>query len=353
MDDTRQPALGPDFRSDNVGAASPEVIEAIARANRDTATGYGGDTWSTELQARFSDLFEAKAKVFCVATGTAANALSMAAITPSWGAAFCHERAHILTSEVNAAGFFSGGGLIVTVPGPHGKVDPAALDAAVAAQGKGMMHRSQPASLNLVQATDLGAVYTPAEVRAATEVARRHGLKVHMDGARFANAVAHLGCSPAEITTRAGVDILSFGMTKNGGLLCDAIVVFDDEVAARMAWQVRRAGHVWSKGRYAAAQLLAYLDGDLWLRNARRSNALAARFDAGARGIPGVSLWAPIEANEIFLRTTPRVMDGLERDGIRFVRRSADMARFVCRFDGTEAEIDALLASLRRHAPNG
>ena len=353
MDDTRQPALGPDFRSDNVGAASPEVIEAIARANRDTATGYGGDTWSTELQARFSDLFEAKARVFCVATGTAANALSMAAITPSWGAAFCHERAHILTSEVNAAGFFSGGGLIVTVPGPHGKVDPAALDATIAAQGKGMMHRSQPASVNLVQATDLGAVYTVDEVRAVTEVAKRHGLKVHMDGARFANAVAHLGCSPADLTSRAGVDILSFGMTKNGGLLCDAIVVFDEAVARMIAWQIRRAGHVWSKGRFAASQLLAYVEDDLWLRNARRSNALARRFDTGLRAIPGAGLWAPIEANEIFLRTDPRTMDALERAGIRFVRRSADMARFVCRFDGTEAEIDALIAALATGASHG
>jgi threonine aldolase len=172
-------------------------------ANRDTATGYGGDTWSQELQKRFADLFEAKVKVIPVATGTAANALAMAAITPSHGAMFCQERAHILTSEVNAAGFFSGGGLMVTVPGPHGKVDAAALDAAIAAQGKGMMHRSQPASLNVVQATDLGAVYSVDEVRAATAVAKRHGLKVHMDGARFANAVARLGCRPARHHRRA------------------------------------------------------------------------------------------------------------------------------------------------------
>jgi threonine aldolase len=350
---TTPPAAGPDFRSDNVGAAAPEIIAALARANADTATGYGGDTWSQALQTRFSEIFEAKVSVFAVATGTAANALSMAAITPSWGAAFCHERAHILTSEVNAAGFFSGGGLIVTVPGPHGKVDPAALDATIAAQGKGMMHRSQPASVNLVQATDLGAVYTVDEVRAVTAVAKRHGLKVHMDGARFANAVAHLGCSPADLTSRAGVDILSFGMTKNGGLLCDAIVVFDEAVARTIAWQIRRAGHVWSKGRFAAAQLLAYVEDDLWLRNARRSNALARRFDTGLRAIPGAGLWAPIEANEIFLRTDPRTMDALERAGIRFVRRSADMARFVCRFDGTEAEIDALIAALATGASHG
>jgi threonine aldolase len=353
MNEMRPPSLGPDFRSDNVGAAAPEIIEALARANRDTATGYGGDTWSAELQQRFCDLFEAQVRVFPVATGTAANALAMAAITPSWGAAFCHDRAHILTSEVNAASFFSGGGLIVTVPGPHGKVDPAALDAAIANQGKGMMHRSQPASVNLVQATDLGAVYAIDEVRAVTDIARHHGLKTHMDGARFANAVARLGCSPADLTSRAGIDILSFGMTKNGGLLCDAIVVFDESVASAIHWQIRRAGHVWSKGRFAAAQLLAYLDNDLWLRNAARANALAARFDSGARDIQGVGLWAPIEANEIFLRIGTSVMDGLAQDGIRFVRRSADMARFVCRYDAGEDEIDALLASLRRHAPHG
>ncbi|MBM3523927.1 MAG: low specificity L-threonine aldolase, partial [Alphaproteobacteria bacterium] len=214
MNELRPPVLGPDFRSDNVGAVAPEIIEALARANRDTATGYGGDTWSQEAQQRFSDLFEHKVRVYPVATGTAANALAMAAITPSHGAMFCQERAHILTSEVNAAGFFSGGGLMVTVPGPHGKIDPGALDAAIAAQGKGLMHRSQPASLNIVQATDLGAVYTPDEVRTLTTIAKRHGLKVHMDGARFANAVARLGCKPADLTTRAGIDILSFGMTK-------------------------------------------------------------------------------------------------------------------------------------------
>ncbi len=353
MNDMRPAKLGPDFRSDNVGAASPEIIEALVRANHDTATGYGGDTWSQELQQRFSDLFETKVRVFAVATGTAANALAMAAITPSYGAAFCHERAHILTSEVNAASFFSGGALLVTVPGPHGKLDPGALDAAIANAGKGLMHRSQPASVNLVQATDLGVVYSVDEVRAITAVAKRHGLKVHMDGARFANAVARLGCKPADLTTRSGVDILSFGMTKNGGLLCDAIVVFDEAAAPAIATQIRRAGHVWSKGRFAAAQLLAYLDQDLWLKNATRANAAAARMDAGLQSINGVKLWAPIEANEIFLNVPTHAMDGMERDGIRFVRRSGDMARFVCRFDATEAEIDAMLTSLRRHMTNG
>lgn len=353
MNDMRPPALGPDFRSDNVGAAAPEIIEALARANRDTATGYGGDTWSQDLQKRFSDLFEHKVRVFPVATGTAANALAMAAITPSHGAMFCHERAHILTSEVNAAGFFSGGGLMVTVPGPNGKVDPAALDAAIEAQGARLMHRSQPASLNLVQATDLGAVYSIDEVRAATAVAKRRGLKVHMDGARFANAVARLGCRPGDLTARAGVDILSFGMTKNGGLLCDAIVVFDEAAAPTIQWQIRRAGHIWSKARFAAAQLLAYVEGDLWLRNAGRANAMAARFDAGLKAIPGVSLWAPVEANEVFLKGPAHALDALERDGVRFFRRASDMARFVCRFDVTEAEVDAALASIRKAMTNG
>lgn len=352
MNEMRRPVLGPDFRSDNVGAVAPEIIDALARANRDTATGYGGDTWSQELQQRFGDLFEHKVRVYPVATGTAANALAMAAITPTHGAMFCQERAHILTSEVNAAGFLSGGGLMVTVPGPNGKIEPGALDAAIAAQGKGLMHRSQPASLNIVQATDLGAVYTPDEVRTLTAIAKRHGLKVHMDGARFANAVARLGCSPADLTSRAGIDILSFGMTKNGGLLCDAIVVFDEAAAPAIQWHIRRAGHIWSKARFAAAQLLAYVENGLWLRNAARANAMAARFDAGLKAIPGVSLWAPIEANEIFLKAPAHVIDGLERDGVRFFRRASDTARFVCRFDATEAEVDAVLASIRKNLSN-
>jgi threonine aldolase len=338
-----------DYRSDNTGRAAPEIIEALVRANTGTSLGYGGDEWTARLQDRFSEVFETRVRVFPVATGTAANALSLAAIGPPWGIVYCSELAHINTSEANAAGFFSGGLKLVPVAGSHGRIDPAALRDTLAALLPGQPHRGQPAAVNLTQASDLGAVYPLDDIRAIAEAAKARGLKLHMDGARFANALARLGCSPAEMTWRSGIDILSFGATKNGGALCDAIVVFNPELADSLAMQLRRAGQVWSKMRFASAQLLAYVEDGLWLCLARASNAAAARIAAGIEGLPGLRLLAPVEANEIFIESTAEVMDALERDGFLFYRRSKRLGRFVCRFDLTDAEADALIAALRRH----
>src|SRR5438045_177835 len=204
-----------DYRSDNTGRAAPEIHDAILRANTGTALGYGADEWTGRLQERFSGLFEAKVRVFPVATGTAANALSLAATSPSWGLVYCSEAAHINTSEANAAGFFGGGLKLVPVAGTHGRIDADAFARTLAAIQPGQLHRGQPAAVNITQASDLGTVYPVAEIRAITEIAKRRGLKVHMDGARFANALARLECSPAEMTWRAGVEILSLGAAKN------------------------------------------------------------------------------------------------------------------------------------------
>ena len=239
-----------DYRSDNTGRAAPEILDALIRANRDTALGYGADDWTARLQERFSELFETRVRVFPVATGTAANALALAALGPTWGLVYCSEVAHINTAEANAAGFFGGGLKLVPVAGPHGKIDADRLAEALAAISPGQLHRGQPSAVNLTQATDLGAVYTLDEIRAIAEAAKARGLRLHMDGARFANAVARLGCSPAEPTWRSGIDIMSFGATKNGGALCDAIVVFSPELADGLAFQLRRAGQVWSKMRF-------------------------------------------------------------------------------------------------------
>ena len=338
-----------DYRSDNTGRAAPEILEALMRANHDTALGYGADEWTAVLQRRFSELFETAVRVFPVATGTAANALSLAAASPSWGIVYCSEVAHINTSEANAAGFFGGGLKLAPVAGEHGRISPERLADTLAAAAPGQLHRGQPAAVNLTQASDLGTVYSLAEIRAVAEAAKSRGLRLHMDGARFANALARLGCSPAEASWRCGIDIMSFGATKNGGALCDAIVVFAPELADGLAVQLRRAGQVWSKMRFASAQLLAYVENELWLDMARASNAIAARIAAGLAGIPGVRLLAPVEVNEIFLELQGAVMDALEADGFRFYRRSKTLARFVCRFDTTEVEADALLAALRRH----
>jgi len=338
-----------DFRSDNTGRAAPEILDALVRANSGTALGYGGDEWTAQLQERYSELFETKVRVFPVATGTAANALSLAAIAPSWGLVFCSALAHINTSETNAAGFFGGGLKLVPVAGRDGRVDADELARTLAAFPPGQTHRGQPAAVNLTQATDLGGVYRLDEVRAVADVAKSRGLKLHMDGARFANAVARLQCSPADLSWRAGIDVLSFGATKNGGALCDAIVVFSPEIADGLAVQLRRAGQVWSKMRFASAQLMAYVENGLWLHLAAQSNAAAGRIAAGIGDIPGVKLLAPVEANEIFLELPEGVMDRLEADGFQFYRRSATLARFVCRFDLTDGEADALVVALKRH----
>jgi threonine aldolase len=338
-----------DYRSDNTGQAAPQLLEALIRANQGTALGYGGDAWTATLQQRFSDLFETAVRVFPVATGTAANALALASLGPSWGIVYCSEVAHINTAEANATGFFGGGMKLAPVGGSHGKIGVGPLAEALAAISPGQLHRGQPAAISVTQATDFGAVYALDEIRAIAEVARGRGLKLHMDGARFANAVARLGCSPAGLTWRAGIDIMSFGATKNGGALCDAIVVFSLDIADGLAVQLRRAGQVWSKMRFASAQLIAYVEDGLWLRMARASNAVAARIAGGLRARPAARLLAPVEANEIFLELPGTVMDALEADGFQFYRRTKALARFVCRFDTTEAEADALVAALRRH----
>src|SRR6266567_2946672 len=270
-----------DYRSDNTGRAAPEILEALVRANSGTALGYGADEWTARLQDRFSEVFETRVRVFPVATGTAANALSLAAISLSWGLVYCSDAAHINTSEANAAGFFGGGLKLVPVAGRDGKIAAAALRETLAGIQPGQIHRGQPAAVSLTQASDLGVVYPIDEIRRVAEIAKARGLRMHMDGARFANALARLSCSPAEMSWRSGVDILSFGATKKGGALCDAIVVFNPELADGLAVQLRRAGQVWSKMRFASAQLMAYVENGLWLQLAAASNAVAARIAAG------------------------------------------------------------------------
>src|SRR5204863_7789736 len=215
-----------DYRSDNTGRAAPEILDALVQANSGTALGYGADEWTARLQDRFSELFEAQVRVFPVATGTAANALSLAAVSPSWGLVYCSEAAHINASEANAAGFFGGGLKLTPVAGDDGRINPDAFARTLAAIQPGQLHRGQPAAVNLTQASDLGTVYPLDEIRAIAEIAKRRGLKVHMDGARFANALPRLGCSPAEMSWRAGDAVLSFAATANGGALCAAIVGF-------------------------------------------------------------------------------------------------------------------------------
>lgn len=308
------------FASDNTAPMHPKVLAAIGRANAGTAMPYGNDPLAAQVEKKLAELFGRECAVFLVSTGTAANALSIAAACPPWGAVYCHPEAHVDDDECGAPEFYTGGAKLVGVEGAHGKLSAASLDAALAGAGKGTVHHVQPALLSLTNATEAGTVYTPAETAALAEVAHRHGLKVHLDGARFANALAHLGCSAADATWKSGVDILSFGATKNGCMAAEAIVVFDKALAETLAFRRKRAGHLFSKMRFLAAQMDAYLDGGLWLELARHSNAMAKRLAEGLQAIPGARLSHPVEANEIFVELPEKAVAATEAAGYRSYR---------------------------------
>src|SRR3954447_23021611 len=260
------------FFSDNAAPAHPKVLEAITASNRlDTA--YDGDEWSMALDGAFSELFETQVRAFWVTTGTAANCLALAALCPPYRGILCHRDAHIEVDEAGGPGFFTGGAKLILLDGPGAKVSLGA--AATACDVNRNIHQVHPAALSITNATEYGLVYRAAEVAALGEFAKRRGLALHMDGARFANALATTGENPADVTWRAGVDVLSFGFTKNGGLNAEALILFRTELADEIAVRRKRAGHLLSKGRVLAAQILAMLEDGLWLDNARAANAAA------------------------------------------------------------------------------
>jgi threonine aldolase len=334
------------FRSDNTAPAAPELLRAIEAANAGAAAAYGEDEWSRRLDARFSELFGADVRVFTVASGTAANAIALASAAPPWGAVLCHREAHVECDEAGAPEFYSGGAKLVLMDGPGAKVTPEALREAIARNARGI-HSVAPAVLSLSQTTERGAVYKPDEIAALTAVARAHDLITHMDGARFANAVAALSCPPAAVTSMAGVDLLSFGATKNGALSAEAIVCFDPKFAEQIARRRKRGGHLLCKGRYAAAQLLAYVEDGLWLRLAGRANALAQRLGEAARA----NLSLPVESNQVFIKPGAAALAHLRAAGVEFYDWGAEAsgeARLVVSWNQDEAEVDRLCALLAK-----
>jgi len=338
------------FASDNTTGVAPEIIDAIQAANTSSAAPYGADAISQGLERRFAEIFEHEVAVFPVATGTAANALALAALTPPWGAIFCHEDAHIATDECGAPEFFSAGAKLVTLPGAHGKLRPERVDEQCVSAG--IVHNVQPAALSITQQTEAGTVYNAEEIAALGALARRHAIGLHMDGARFANAVAGLGCAPAAMTWQAGVDVLSFGATKNGALAAEAVVFFDSAKAAAFGFRRKRAGHLLSKMRFITAQLDAYLRDDLWLRNARHANAMAARLGAGLARLPGAKLLHPVEGNEVFVALPETVIAGLGAAGFGFYRwGKTPVLRLVTAFDTEPTDIDKLLATAASLSP--
>ena len=345
------------FASDNGAGVATPILDAILASSRLNLPAYGADDFTARAEARLSEIFERKASVFLVATGTAANALSLAALTAPWQAVFCHEEAHVIDDECGAPEFFTAGAKVVGVPGRDGKIQPAALAETLARYPRGQAKTSQPGALSLSQATESGTSYKPDEIAALAAIARAAGMGVHMDGARFANVVAATNASPAELTWRAGVDVLSLGATKDGALACEAVIVFDPDKAAAIPYQRKRAGQTLSKGRFLGAQMEAWLAGDLWLELARRANSAARRLAEGLAAAPGLRLAFPVEVNEVFVVAPDATLARWRAAGAKFhdwstrsarpdlaPRAGETMARLVTSFETGEAEIDALLA---------
>ena len=340
---------GGDFRSDNVAGVSPTILAAIVAANAGTATSYGDDEISQAVNERYSVLFGAPVTVFPVSTGTAANAISLASSVRPYGGIFCHAAAHIHTSEGGAVGAFSGGASLLTLRGRGDRLDADELRSAIAATGRGNTQKPQPDAVSVTQATEAGTIYQVEELAAIGECARSAGLVYHMDGARFSNALVTLGCSPAAMTSAVGVDILSFGATKNGAMNTEAIVVLNPALRDPVAYRLRRAGQTWSKMRFAAAQLMAFVDDETFIRSSRSANAAACRLGAGLQAIPGVGLQGEVEANIVFALLPPPVIDRLAADGFLFFRRAPDTIRLVCSFDLPVAAVDRFVAATRVH----
>ena len=347
------------FASDNGSPVLPQVMAALVAANHGPAPSYGADALMDLVRAQIRALFEApEAAVYLVATGTAANALALATLTQPWGAIYCHRNSHIEEDECGAPEFYTGGAKLVLLDGDHAKIAPTALADALTNAASAGVHNVQRGMLSLTNATENGAIYRPAEVAALSAMARSHGIPSHMDGARFANAVASAGCSPAEMTWRAGIDILSFGGTKNGLMGVEAVVIFDPARAWQFELRRKRAGHLFSKHRYLSAQMAAYLTDDLWLKTAATANARAARLSQGIAAIPGAALVHPTEANSVFA-AWPRQGHGVAQaagagyglwPGTQNLDGTPDellTARLVCSWNTTDTEIDKLLALIR------
>ncbi len=341
------------FASDNTAGCAPEIMAALAQASTSTAGAYGNDEITQRLTGQFAEIFETEVHVFPVATGTAANSLSLSTLTPPYGGIICLDQAHIHEDECGAPEFFTGGARLFSVPGKRGKLQATDIERVVKLNSAKNFHRMQPAAVSITQIGEGGEVYSPEEIRALGDTAKRLGLGLHMDGARFANAAAGLNCSPADITWRAGVDILSFGATKNGAWAAEAIVVFKSDLAKGLLFRRQRAGHTFSKMRLLSVQLDAYLAKDLWLKHARHSNAMMARIAEGLAEIPDVRIGDMPRGNLAFISLPVYLVDPVEKAGFKFYHwgnAEYRTARLVTSFNTEPAHVKKFLATLRKHS---
>lgn len=335
------------FASDNYSGICPEAWTAMAEANHGHETSYGNDAWTQKAADLIRQVFETDCEVFFVFNGTSANSLSLAALCQSYHSVLCHELAHIETAECGAPEFFANGSKILLLPGVNGKISPADVEHAV--QRRSDIHYPKPRALSLTQVTEVGTVYSPDELRALTDMARALGLRVHMDGARFANAVASLNIAPKEITWKAGVDVLCFGGSKNGIALGEAVVFFNRELAAEFDYRCKQGGQLASKMRFLSAPWVGLLKDGAWLRHAANGNAMAKRLEAGLRQLPGVQISYPVESNAVFAKIPAAARESLEACGWKFYTGviTPDESRLMCSWDTTTEDVDAFVADAR------
>jgi threonine aldolase len=334
------------FASDNYAGICPEAWAALAEANQGHAPGYGDDPWTAQAADLIRDVFETDCEVFFVFNGTAANSLALASCCQSYHSIICHELAHVETDECGAPEFFSNGTKVLTVPGAQGKITPAEVERAV--KKRTDIHYPKPRAVTVTNATEVGTVYTPDELKAVWAKAKSFGLKMHMDGARFANAVASLGVKPKEITWQCGVDVLCFGGTKNGAPVGDAVVFFNRDMAHEFDYRCKQAGQLASKMRFLSAPWVGMLRDGAWLRHATHANRMAQLLHAAVKEIPGLSLLFPPQANAVFVEMPGRVIDGLRARGWRFYTFIGQGGcRLMCSWDTTEDDVKAFVGDLR------
>ncbi len=346
-----------EFKSDNASGVPHVMFEAMVLANEGAVSAYGDDPWTKQVEKKFSEIFEREVVVSIVSTGTAANSLGLALYSPPWGGVVCHHESHIMVDECAAPEFYSGGVKLIGVEGAQGKMTPESVNDALYYMVKGDQHSIQPSVLSLTQVTEAGTVYSLEEIRALSDVAASRDLKMHMDGARFGNALMALGCSPADMTWKSGIDVLSFGATKGGALAAEAVILFDAKKADELMYRRKRAGHLLSKSRFAAAQLLAYLDNDLWLKSAAHANAMSARLAQGISRSNKLRHAFDVDANMQFVIMTIAVHEWLQSAGAHYYlwpgrgprdgnakHRDEVIARFVCGFATTQEEVDEFVA---------
>ena len=338
------------FASDNVTGACPEVMDAVVAANSGIATSYGDDEWSSRLQTKLSEIFETDVEVFLAVSGTASNALALSALAPVFGKIYCHELSHINTDECGAPELFTGGAKLIPMRSSNGRIK--ANELAETIRGSGNVHVTQPSVVSITQSCETGTVYQLDEIKAISKIARKHKMSVHMDGARFANALASLDVSPAEMTWKSGVDVLTLGGTKNGCLAAEAIIFFKPDMVGNFPYLHKRSGQLLSKMRFISSQLEAYVTDDLWIRNAQHANSMAKILSEGLNAFSNIELAYPTQSNEVFVHLPRELIDYLNNAGYDINEEELDgkAVRFVTAWNSELKDVDRLLEVIKQHS---